>query len=370
MKVSSRIVSIDVFRGMTIALMIIVNTPGSWSYVYPPFRHAHWHGWTPTDLVFPFFLFIMGVSMAFSFAKYDYRISPSFTKKVLRRSAVILLIGWALRAFPFTGFDIETFRWMGVLPRIAWVYLLASFAVALFSRRNLLIIGLLILAVYWWSLWYWGGQDPFSLEANLPRRIDLAVLGEKHLWRGLGIAFDPEGIWSTFPAVVTTISGFLYGYQMKVQKVTVPFLRASTALGLAIVALAYLVDFFFPINKSLWSSSYVLLTTGLGIVILAGLAYLLDIINWKRGNYFFLVFGRNALMGFVLSIFFVKIMLYVWKYTKADGTIENGYHWLFTRVFQPLLGNYPGSFAFALVYMLLIWAILFAMDRKGIYVKI
>ncbi len=370
MKLKNRILSIDIFRGMTIAFMIVVNTPGSWSFVYAPLEHAKWHGWTPTDLVFPFFLFIMGVSMAFSFAKYEYTWSSSFARKMFRRWALILLIGWFLRAFPFTNFDIGTFRWMGVLPRIAWVYLLSALLIASLSRKYLLLVAACILMGYWWLMWYGGGDNPYGLETNFARRIDLLVLGEHHLWRGLGIPFDPEGILSTLPAVVTTLSGYLFGRAMKQYPINIQFVRAGTALGLAFLVLAYLWNVFFPINKSLWTSSYVLLTSGLGIIVLLLLTYFTDMLKWRKGSYFFLVFGRNALMGFIFSIFFVKVMLYLWKMPIADGSITTGYHWLFIKFFQPLFGNYPGSLLFAVSYTMLIWSILYWMDKKGYFVKI
>ncbi len=310
--------------------------------------------------------------MAYSLSKYGYRWSSGLWRKVLRRFVLILLIGWGLRAFPFTNFEWAKFRWMGVLPRIAWVYLLASLLVLSVKRKTALLVSTGVLVAYWLVLFYGSGgsTSPFALETNFARKVDLLILGADHLWKGLGIPFDPEGILSTFPAMVTTVYGYLYGRWMREQTINITYVRFSLILGFAGIALAYLWNPYFPINKSLWTGSYVLLSTGLGIILLAGLTYWMDVRGKIRGLYFFEVFGRNALIAFVLSIFLVKVMLYVWRMPEVEGGQTNAYHWLFVRVFQPILGDYPGSLAFALVYMLLIWIVMWRMDKRGIYIKL
>lgn len=371
MNARRRIRSIDVFRGLTIALMIVVNTPGSWSYVYAPLRHAEWHGWTPTDLVFPFFLFIMGVSMAFSFSKFGYRWSRDTARKVVRRTILLILIGWALRMVPPWQVDWSHFRISGVLQRIALVYFFTALLITHIHRRTILyVVGAIILLAYWWVLAAFGGADPYGPQTNIVRKIDLMLLGEQHMWHGLGFAFDPEGILSTFPAVVTALSGYLYGMELKAHRpVDGNFIVRSLAAALGLIAAAYLWHEWMPINKSLWTSSYVLFTSGMAIAVLALCIYWIDVRGWTRGIWVLEVFGRNALSGFVLSIFLVRVMLYVVRW-DVDGQTVSLYKYLFDRVFAPLLGPYPGSLAFALSFTVLCWLLLYPLYRKGVYIKL
>ena len=211
---SERLVALDIFRGITIASMILVNTPGSWSHVYPPLLHASWHGFTPTDLVFPFFLFAVGAAMSFSLGKYKGDKSD-VVKKILSRTALIFLIGLLLKMFPFYQFnkgsfiDFSTLRIMGVLQRIALAYGIAAFMCFFLSPKKLLGGAGILLVGYWGILLIFGGNDPFSLEQNAALKFDLLVLGEQHLYGGFGIPFDPEGLLSTLPAVVSVIIGFM-----------------------------------------------------------------------------------------------------------------------------------------------------------------
>ena len=215
-----RFVSLDVFRGMTIALMILVNTPGTWAHVYAPLRHAKWHGCTLTDLVFPFFLFIVGTAMRFSFRKYDFILSTALTRKILRRVFIIFLCGFFLSAFPFISqdWDWSHFRIMGVLQRIGLAYGCAAFLVLVLHRNQIIKVSGIILLTYWFLLLFFGwinGVEPYGLEFNLPRMVDLAILGNSHLYRGAGIPFDPEGLLSTIPAVVTVLIGYLTGTMLQ-----------------------------------------------------------------------------------------------------------------------------------------------------------
>jgi len=216
----NRFLALDIFRGATIALMVIVNTPGTWSYVYGPLRHAEWHGCTLTDLVFPFFLFIIGVAMRFSFDKYDIcKYGPLFNK-IIFRTITIFSIGLLLNAFPFIrqNWDWSSFRILGVLQRIALAYFFASFIVLRLDVKGLVKISFFILVGYWLLLMSYGfysGQDPYSLKYNLILVIDSFLLGENHLYGGTGIQFDPEGLLSTIPSIVTILIGFLVGTMIK-----------------------------------------------------------------------------------------------------------------------------------------------------------
>ena len=207
---SKRLLSLDAFRGFTIAAMILVNLPGSWSYIYPPLRHAEWHGCTPTDFIFPFFLFIVGVSMWFSFKKFDYRLTKTSASKLIRRAVLIFFAGIFIRAFPFYNIDFSTLRYMGVLQRIGIAFGVAGFLVlAIKDRRILIAISAAILLIYWYLMYSYDGHPPYSLENNFARTVDVAVFGEPHLWNGYGKAFDPEGLLSTLPSIVTVLIGFL-----------------------------------------------------------------------------------------------------------------------------------------------------------------
>ena len=200
--------------------MILVNNPGNWTHVYSPLRHAKWHGCTPTDLVFPFFLFIIGISMRFSFKKYDYIISRSLLSKIFWRFFIIFFIGILLNTFPFIrqNWDWSTVRIMGVLQRIAISYLMASLFVLLFKEKKLIYLSSFILLFYWFALLLFGGKNPYSLETNLVRILDIAILGKGHLYMGTGIPFDPEGLFSSLPASVTVIIGYLIGSIIQIEE--------------------------------------------------------------------------------------------------------------------------------------------------------
>jgi len=250
------------------------------------------------------------------------------------------------------------------------VYFFTSLVVTHLKRRMALyIFSGLTLVVYWLVLHFGGGESPYALETNLPRQIDLILLGESHLWKGLGIAFDPEGLLSTVPATITAITGFLYGWEMKARRpLTETFVLKSLAVAGTLVILAYVWDIWMPINKSLWTSSYVLLTSGLAIAVLACCIALIDLKGWTRGVWIFEVYGRNALTGFVLSVLLVRILLYVTRWETAEGTVTL-YSWIYSTVFRPL-GAYEGSFFFALSFAILCWVALLPLYRKGIYIKL
>ena len=395
-----RYLSLDFFRGLTIALMIVVNDPGTWSHVYAPLRHAEWHGCTPTDLVFPFFLFIVGVSLWFSFSKFNQRLTPDLTRKILRRTALIFLIGLALNAYPFFGKDWSALRIMGVLQRIALAYGLGAFLCVLLPRATLAITGGLMLAVYWTLLHLGGGADPYSLGTNLVRTLDIALLGESHLYKGFGMPFDPEGLLGMFPAAVTVILGYLTGsliaehsYQLPVISQPVAsdqLLSDETATGGQIAqspntqinlvfdllwygtslgAAGLLWGLAFPINKPLWTSSYVLYAGGLAMIFLAVCVWALDIRGWTRAAKPFLVFGANPLFAFVLSGLLVKTMALI-KYTDAEGKSHGALHWVYQNIFYRIDPAEFGSLLYALCYTAVIWAVCWVLYQRKIFIKI
>ncbi|MEN8247952.1 MAG: hypothetical protein ABFS32_03405 [Bacteroidota bacterium] len=356
--------SLDIFRGLTIAAMIMVNTPGSWSNLYSPLAHADWHGYTPTDLVFPFFLVAVGLSMSFSFQKYDRNDHRSFLLKTTKRALIIFVIGLLLNAFPYFGKDFSQLRIMGVLQRIAVAYFLAALLVHYFNGiRNLLSISALILLSYWFVLLIFGGDDPFGLENNFGRRIDIFLLGENHLWRGKGLPFDPEGLLSTFPAVVTVLSGYLFGKLVGKYK-DMDLVARILLVGNVLLLAGYAWGLVFPVNKALWTSSYVLVTSGIAAIVLGILIYLIDIKGWSRWAVPFEAFGMNPLIIFVLSIIWVK------TYFQIDMGEMNMYGWLYATVFKPIINPTFGSLLFALFHVFGCWVVAYILYRKKIYIKI
>ena len=371
-----RIYSIDVFRGLTIALMIIVNNPGSWGHVYGPLLHAKWHGCTLTDLVFPFFLFIVGAAMRFAFVKWHYFPSKEFYKHIFWRSFSIFLAGILLNAFPFIrqDWDWSTLRIMGVLQRIALAYGLSALIIIRFDFKKLIQILTGILIFYWGLLWLGTTGDPYSLTENLARKIDLWILGDSHLYHGFQdavgnkVAFDPEGILNTLPSIGTIILGYLMGGMLHTTKNYLDCVKRMSIFGLALVGAGYVWGFIFPINKALWTSSYVLFTGGIGILVLAGLTYLIDINKWKKPFWVFEVFGTNSIFLFVISGLWAKTIIRIKM--NFQGETLSAYSYFYHSIFVPFAGDLNGSLLFALTHVLGFWLILYWMYRKKIHIKV
>jgi len=368
-----RLISLDAFRGATIALMILVNTPGTWGHVYAPLRHAQWHGCTLTDLVFPFFLFIIGVSMRFSFEKYEFcKWGPLF-KKVVWRTITIFTIGLLLNAFPFVrqDWDWSHFRIMGVLQRIALAYIMASFIVVRADIIGIVKISLGLLFGYWILLmgygWY-SGLDPYALKSNLILIVDAYIFGENHLYGGTGIPFDPEGLLSTIPSIVTVLIGFLVGTMIKTAEDHKDNTQRMAVLGALLIIFGWGWGFVFPINKQLWTSSYVLYTSGIATVVLAGLIWLVDVKELKTWTKPFVIFGANAIFLYAASSIWAKILLKI--SFELDGKMISGYGYLYQTVFQHFAGDLNGSFLFALFHVFMFWLILAWMYRKKIFINI
>ncbi|MBR8533995.1 DUF5009 domain-containing protein [Carboxylicivirga sediminis] len=365
---STRYLALDVLRGITIAGMILVNTPGSWSYVYSPLRHAAWHGCTPTDLVFPFFLFVMGVSMYFSFSKYGNSLNKQSLIKIGRRSLLIFAIGLFLNSFPQWQADFSKLRIMGVMQRIAIVYGISSLLVLAYKYRTVQYIGGVILLVYWAILYFFGGTDPYSLEGNVVTVIDKWILGEQHMYKGFGMAFDPEGLLSSLPAVVTTLIGYLVGRSIKtIEKSKLPV--HLFIVGVVLTLTGWLLDFVWPINKPIWTGSYVIYTAGLGTMLLAVLIWVIDIKGFKKWTSFFVVFGMNPLFIYALSGLWVKTLYKLIQFKSEDGVVI-GYRALYESIFVPLAGNMNGSLLFAISHIVFFWLIGWVLYRYKIFIKV
>jgi len=366
-----RYLSLDVFRGMTVCFMIIVNTPGSWSHIYGPLRHASWHGFTPTDLVFPSFLFAVGNAMAFAMGKYEALGDAVFWKKTLKRTLIIFLIGFLLYWFPFWNFEkgsmepLSETRIPGVLQRIALCYFFASIILHYTSARIAMWIGVIILFVYWWIVYAFGDpNDPYSLAGFVGNDIDLMILGEKHLYHGEGVAFDPEGLLSTLPSIVNVIAGYLTGKFIKERSNSYETIAKLMLAGAVILLAAFTWDLFFPINKKIWTSSYVLLTVGLDLFILAVLIYIIEMLRKDNWTYFFVVFGRNPLFIYIVS----GLLLYFLNLIKIGD--HNFQQWLFRDFYGSLFAPIHASFLFAITYMMMNWLVGYFLDKKKIYVKV
>ncbi len=358
---AQRYLALDALRGLTIALMILVNSPGSWDFVYAPLLHANWHGCTPTDLVFPFFLFIVGSAMYFSFKKTDFQLDSFTAIKIVKRGLLIFVIGFALNGYPFVD-PIDHYRVMGVLQRIGLAYILAAFIVLSFQRTGVLIVSVAILAAY--SLLLLSvGESAYTLEDNIVRQFDIAILSAEHMYQGMGLAFDPEGVLSSLPSAVNVLVGFevtrlISQYQQKKQSMI-----KLVQLGLTMALIGLIVDQFIPINKALWTGSYVVFTSGIACLVLAFFVYLIDIKMVKKPIQPLMVYGTNPLFVYVLSWLWVTSYLYI-----DIGSIDL-YLWLFNFL-DSFLTSKLASFIFAFSHVALFWWISKWLYQRQIFIKI
>ena len=361
-----RLSSLDAFRGLTIAGMILVNNPGSWTHVYAPLRHAEWHGWTPTDLIFPFFLFIEGVAIPFSFGKRLERGDSRFGLMihVVRRAAILFGLGLLMRAVP--RFDFETLRIMGVLQRIGLVYLAAAPAYLFLGRRGRTWLTAGLLLGYWALMTLvpvpgYGAGD-LSPDGNLAAHLDRVILGDR-LWAG---TWDPEGLLSTLPAVATTLLGIFTGEWLRADGT-----KERKAVGLILagglgVGLGLLWDLVFPINKGIWTSSYVLFTSGAGLLLLGLFFWAIEVKGLRAWAQPFIVYGMNAIAVFVASGMVAKQM----GLTRvgSEGSTLKG--WIYEELFASWAGTLNGSLAFAISYVLFWLGIMWILHRRRIFIKI
>jgi len=364
---TKRLMALDIMRGLTIALMIMVNTPGSWSYVYPPLLHSKWNGCTPTDLVFPFFLFIVGVSMWYAFKKFDKGITKKSLYKVLKRSSIMFLLGVFLNAFP--KFDFENLRYLGVLQRIAIAYLIGALLCMQFNYKQLLFIFIGILVSYWGLLFFGSADEPFELSSNVVLKVDLLLFCENHIYHGFGIPFDPEGLLSSIPSVATLLLGYFSGRIIELGNDTMNAVKKLLVYGALTVFIGYTWSFLFPINKALWSSTYVLYTGGLAMVFLAFLLWVIDVNGFKKWASPFIHFGTNPLAIYMFSGIYVSLILFL-NITNSEGNLASVYDYLYSDVFVPIGGNMNGSLLFAIAHIIFFWLITYVLFKKKIFIKI
>jgi predicted acyltransferase len=383
-----RLVSVDVFRGLTIGLMIIVNNPGSWRYVYGPLRHASWHGWTPTDMVFPFFLFIVGVAIALSFSRsIENGVEKNeLIKKIIRRSMIIFALGLLLNGWPFgiplSAIAAENFsfsdiiqsivdiRIFGVLQRIALCYLLAAL-IYIFapSFKSRLILTLALIMLYELGMRLpmidgWGAGS-FELESNFARYLDVQIIGANNMYSVNKIPFDPEGLLSTLTATVTTMLGVFTG-DILTQKIdSYKRLIYLSGLGLILFITGVAIDFLEPINKQLWTVSYTLFMGGWAMILLSISIYLIDMKKWKKLLLPFIILGSNPIVIFVGSSLTAKTF-YLVKFSE-NVSIKS---FFYNDIFQPIAGNYFGSFLYAFLFLAAWTAVGWVMYQQKIFVKI
>jgi len=366
----NRILSLDIFRGLTIFGMIMVNNNGNGEFSYAPLKHAEWHGFTPTDLVFPSFLFIVGVAIRQAFRSYQFKLTTELRNKILRRTLLLFLINYFIFYFPFLDFDISKLRFLNVLPRIALSYCIISFLTLTVDKKWLTRINVGILLSYWFILWFFGDSGvPYELATNAIRKVDLFLFGPSHLYQGNGIPFDPEGLLSTLPALSTCLFGyqvaiFLEDKNEKKEDVLINLLIWGTVL----ILLAISWNFAFPINKKIWSSSFVLLCAGLDMLILGTVFHLVDVKGKSIWNEFFLVFGKNAILAYGISEI-IAIQMGHFMLPSGDGQTSSS-DWLYWHVFEPLFGKYNGSLAYAISFVLVCWSICWVFYKKKIFLKV
>ncbi len=369
----NRLLSLDVFRGMTIAGMILVNNPGTWSAIYSPLQHAPWHGITPTDFIFPFFLFIVGVAIPLALGKRveDGSITKEIYLKIFRRTAVIFLLGLFLAAFPY--FNFSTLRIPGVLQRIAVCYLIASLLFLHLDWKKLTIFSIASLFIYWalMTLLNVPGCEITTIDdkaCNLAAYLDRMILTEAHIWKQSKV-FDPEGILSTLPAIVTTVSGILTGIWLKKDKSDYEKVCGLFFFGIVLVALGWCWNFFFPFNKSLWTSSYVVYTSGLALCFLGFCYWLIDIKGYKKWAKPFVIFGVNALALFVGSGLMAKLLGLI-KVNGSEGKSVSLQKWIFDTFFLSIAEPINASLMFAICFILFWFFLMWLLYRKRIYIKI
>jgi predicted acyltransferase len=368
---SERLVSLDVFRGITIAGMVLVNNPGTWEHIYWPLQHAQWHGWTPTDLVFPFFLFIVGVAIALAFGSRveSGRSTRDLYLKVIKRTLIIFAIGLFLNGFPY--FDLSVLRIPGVLQRIAVCYFFASVIFLNTKIRTQVAITIALLLIYWVLLKLIAAPGfaagDLSKEGSLPSFIDRIVFG-KHVWAQAKV-YDPEGLLSTIPAVATTLIGVLTGHWLRIKKSPYEKVAGLFVGGAICVAVGWAWNSFFPINKALWTSSYVLFTGGLALQFLALCYWVIDIKGYRRWAKPFEIFGVNAIALYVGAGIMAEL-LGVIKVTGADGTKVPLGFWIYDNLFTSLASPVNASLAYAIAFVLVWLGLMWILYRRKIFIKV
>jgi len=374
---SNRFLSLDVFRGITICFMIIVNTPGTGAAPFAPLMHAPWNGFTPTDLVFPSFLFAVGNAMSFSQRRFADLPQSTVLLKIFKRTCLIFAIGFLIYWFPFfkTGpdgimhaFPISETRIMGVLQRIALCYGLASLLIYYFSSKKVIIISFALLAAYWIILLLFGdAHNQFSVEGNACLYLDQFLFNEKHLYHEAGVVFDPEGILGTLSAVLNVIIGYFAGKFIREKGKGYESIAKLMIVAAVFIFTALCWNGIYPINKNLWTGSFVLLTTGIDLAIIGILIYATEISKHLGGEWtdFFVVFGKNPLFIYVASVLIRIVMNRV--HTDQHTTV---YEWFNQAFFQPVAPGPAGSLLFSLSFVVFCWGIVWYMDKRSLYIRV
>lgn len=394
--IRERLLSLDVFRGLTVAGMLLVNDPGTWSAIFPPLEHAAWHGWTPTDLIFPFFLFIVGITTHLSLSARRARgdDDSAIVKQILRRGIIIYLLGFAMAMFPFyqwgtidtipnaTAWDriihrIEHVRILGVLPRIAIVYVFAALLTLKTTLRQQIVIIAALLFGYWFAMTLIpvpgenaiGALLLHTKDRNLAAYLDRAILGANHIWSG-SVTFDPEGVLSTIPAIATAMLGVIAGRWIALRdKPLLERINGLFAVGSIGMVLGLMWNWSFPINKSLWTSSYVIFTAAMACVALATIMWIVDGYNVKWWTKLFVVFGVNPIVAFVGSGVMARLIYTLWR-VNYDGRSISIQEAIYQIVFLPWLPPRLASLAFALSFVLLWYGILLVLYKRNIMLKV
>ena len=391
-----RLLSLDVFRGMTVAGMLLVNDPGTWSAIFPPLEHAEWNGWTPTDLIFPFFLFIVGITTHLSLSARRARgdDDSAVVKQILRRGIIIYLLGFAMAMFPFYQwgtidtipnagawdrilFRIEHVRILGVLPRIAIVYVCAALLTLKTTVKQQIFIIAGLLFGYWFAMTLIpvpgenvvGALLLHTKDRNLAAYLDRAILGTNHTWVG-SVTFDPEGPMSTIPAIATAMLGVLAGRWIgQRDKPLLERITGLFAVGSFGMMLGLMWNWSFPINKNLWTSSYVIFTAGMACVALATIMWIVDYCNVKWWTKPFVVFGVNPIVAFVGSGVMARLIYTLWhvNYHGKSIAVQDA---IYQSVFLPWLPPRVASLAFAISFVLLWYGILLVLYRRNIILKV
>jgi predicted acyltransferase len=358
---AARLVSLDAFRGLTIAFMVLVNTPGDGEHVYAPLRHAKWHGWTPTDVVFPSFMWIAGLAMTLSFGRRlaSGAMRSDLMRQTFRRSLILYALGLLIYAYP--AFDLPTLRLMGVLQRIAICTCAAAAIWLTTGVRGRIAWLFALLAVYWALMAFVPvpgyGAGRLDMEGNFAHYVDRIVLG-RHNYESTG-TWDPEGIVSTLPAIATVLLGTLAGDVMVASRSMGHRLRSLLAIGVVLIAAGLICDVWLPINKKLWTSSFALFMAGLDFVLFAGFAWAVDVRGWQRPVRPFVVLGMNAIAVYMVSEL-LETQLRVMRLREA----------LYVRVFAPLASPTNASLLYALAYTLLMFVVAWMLYRRQWFLKV
>lgn len=376
-----RLLALDVLRGITIAGMITVNNPGSWGHIFPPLRHAEWNGLTPTDLVFPFFMFCMGVAMFISFRKFNYQLTWQSAGKVIYRGLLIILVGWALswygmslgqlvKGTPFIDavwtYPSQNLRFLGVLPRLGLVSIFAGLLLLLFKPKNAPFVAAALLVGYC-ILQSVTGSFECNTE-NFIGRFDYMLFGDDHIYHMDGIPFDPEGLLSTIPCIGHALIGAYMGMLIMTTDDMYTKINRLFIAGSIILLAGFCLDYAYPINKKLWSASFVLVTCGLASLLLGLLIWIIDINGKRKWSVFFESFGVNPLFIFCMSGVFVMSIRHF--RIPFNGEVYSPWSFLYNVCTRPWLGDNGGSLACALILVCIMWMIAYPLYKKKIYIKI